>query len=260
MDHLNEPLNTELNLFLRELAAASGELIKGHYFRPDLHVDIKSDLSPVTQADTGAERLMRDMIAQKYPQHGVLGEEFENTNTDAEFVWVLDPIDGTVSFTTGCPLFGTLIGLLYQGEPYLGCIHQPIVGQLCTGDNQSAHMNGTPIRVREPRTLDAATLLTTDIKLVDRFANRRGFDALVAATKTFRTWGDCYGYLLLSSGFADIMVDPMLKAFDVLPLIPVVRGAGAMITDWAGEPAGADRSCVASHPALHAQVLALLGS
>jgi fructose-1,6-bisphosphatase/inositol monophosphatase family enzyme len=130
--------------FALELAEASGAFIRPFFANPDLAVELKSDLSPVTAADRGAEELMRARIAQKFPDHGVIGEEYGVERGDAEWVWVLDPIDGTKSFMTACPLFGTLIALLHQGQPVLGVIHQPILGQLMIGDGTSTTLNGRP--------------------------------------------------------------------------------------------------------------------
>ena len=125
-----------------KLAAASGEVIRPYFAKADLDVELKGDRSPVTRADREAEAVMRELIGQHYPQHGIVGEEFGTENDGAEFVWVLDPIDGTISFASGCPLFGTLIGLLREGKPVLGAIHQPILEQLCIGDNASTTLNG----------------------------------------------------------------------------------------------------------------------
>jgi myo-inositol-1(or 4)-monophosphatase len=244
--------------FAHELAMASGDFIRPFYFQPELTVDSKSDASPVTQADRGAEELMRGIIEKRFPAHGIIGEEFGNVREEAEWVWVLDPIDGTVSFISGCPLFGTLIGLLHYGEPVLGLIHQPILRQLCLGTGEWTEMNGKRVRVRETVSLREATLLSTDLRLIDQYENAKGFQRLRDQVLRFRTWGDCYGYLLLASGFADIMTDAQLKVYDVMPLVPVVRGAGAIITDWRGGPVGEGKSCLAASRSLHASALEML--
>ena len=141
-------METEVRAFVEKLAAASGEVIRPYFAAPDLDVEFKGDRSPVTQADREAEAVMRELIGQHYPQHGIVGEEFGTENDGAEFVWVLDPIDGTISFASGCPLFGTLIGLLHEGKPMLGAIHQPVLEQLCVGDNASATLNERAVRMR----------------------------------------------------------------------------------------------------------------
>lgn len=248
--------------FIERLAHASAEAILPHFGNPFLGVDAKADDSPVTIADKQAEAIMRDLIATHFPSHGILGEEHGNENLDAEFVWILDPIDGTKSFITGVPLFTTLIGLLYQGKPILGAIHQPVLKQLCLGDNKHAWLNGKPISARS-RTLAQSTLLISDPYSLGQFQNPAGWERLVRSTKLHRSWGDGYGYMLLARGFADIMCDPVLEPWDILPVVPVVQGAGAKITDWAGNPVTfspgrCTRSAVAAHPELHAAVVATL--
>ena len=136
---------------LLELAQASGDFIRPLFGRPDLPVEAKGDQTPVTQADRGAEELMRRLIAARFPAHGILGEEHGPERTDAEFVWVLDPVDGTKSFITGVPLWTTLIALLHHGQPVLGCSHQPVLGQLVVGDGASTTLNGAPMGCRPTR-------------------------------------------------------------------------------------------------------------
>ena len=247
--------------FAKLLARESGDLIRPYFGRPDLRVDAKEDASPVTEADRRAEELMRTMIGDRYPEHGILGEEFGEEQPDAEWVWTLDPIDGTISFAAGCPLFGTLISVQQRGVPVLGLIHNPVLGQLCVGTEAGTTLDGRPTRVRETRSLSDAVLLATDVASVAAYrkeSGATGFEELRLRARLFRTWGDCSGYVLLVSGGADIMLDPIMNTWDLHPLIPIVRGAGGVITSWSGEdPVGAD-SCVACGPALHAQVLEAL--
>ncbi|MEM7204571.1 MAG: histidinol-phosphatase [Planctomycetota bacterium] len=244
--------------FVHTLAEASGAVIRPYYAAPDLAVESKSDATIVTRADRDAEACMRELITRHFPGHGILGEEYGKENADAEFVWVLDPIDGTLSFAHGSPLFGTLIGLLHQGQPVLGAIHQPVLGQLCVGDGVATTRDGRPVRVRATAALADAVLCTTDLGSVDEYQDLARFDGLRRQVKLFRTWGDCYGYLLLASGFIDAMVDPIVNPWDVLPLIPVVRGAGGVITTWDGGDPVEGASCVAAAPGVHAPVLAAL--
>jgi histidinol phosphatase-like enzyme (inositol monophosphatase family) len=244
--------------FLLELANASGDFIRPLFASHDVAIEIKADQTPVTAADRGAEELMRAMIAKRFPNHGVLGEEFGSDRADAEFVWVLDPIDGTKSFATACPLFGTLIALLHRGQPVLGCIHQPILRQLVVGDGSTTTLNGKPVRLREPANLASATLLVTDTLDVPQHQDPEGWEDLCNRVRMVRTWGDCYGYLLVATGWADIMCDPIMNPWDIAALVPVIRGAGGVITDWQGrEPMGAE-SILAAHPKLHAEVLRTL--
>jgi myo-inositol-1(or 4)-monophosphatase len=245
--------------FTLELAEAGGDFIRPLFGRRDLPVELKSDLTPVTRADRGAEELMRRMINRKFPDHGIIGEELGSEHPDAEFVWVLDPVDGTKSFVTGVPLWGTLIALLHHGQPVLGCIHQPVLGQLMIGDGSVTTLNGAPVRCRPTTRLADATLLTCDWLSPAQHQDAAAFDRLAKSARLCRTWGDCYGYLLLAGGWADVVLDPIMNPWDIAALVPVIRGAGGVITDWAGGPAFPAKSTVAaSTPELHAAVLAML--
>ncbi len=245
---------------MAELAAESGAFIRPLFGHRGLAVEAKADQSPVTAADRGAEELMRQMIHKRFPDHGIIGEEFGNENPDAEFVWVLDPIDGTKAFITGVPLWGTLIALLHQGQPILGCIHQPVLNQLALGDGTTTTLNGRAVRMRSCPSLGQATLLTSDTTFVAKYQAGAPYDRLVQQVKLYRTWGDCYGYLLLASGTADIMCDPIMNPWDIAALVPVIRGAGGVITDWKGGPAYPAESTLAAGPELHAQVIATLNA
>lgn len=246
--------------FTRELARASAEVITPWFARQDLSHELKPDESPVTVADRRAEEVMRGLIGKRFPSHGIIGEEFGTERGDAEFVWVLDPIDGTKSFITAVPLFGTLIGLLHQGRPVIGCIHQPVLRQLLLGDGRSTTLNGRPVRVRPARRIEEATVLITDPRLVGAHRNAAAYEALVRRARLVRTWGDCYGYLLLACGWADVMLDPILNPWDFLPLKPVIEGAGGRIGDWQGRDLtgqGTD-SCIAAVPELYDEVIRAL--
>jgi len=245
--------------FMIELAGMSGDFIRPLFGRPGLEVDLKADRSPVTEADLGAEQLMRGMIRAKFPDHGIIGEEFGFERADSEFVWVLDPIDGTKSFASAVPLFGTLIALLHQGQPVLGCINQPVLGQFLIGDNHTATLNGRPARTRADRPIEEATLLASEPIPAPKNPGARGYEGLMRRARIARTWGDCYGYLLVATGWADAMFDPVMDPWDVAALVPVVRGAGGVITDAKGGPAYPATSIVAaSNAALHGRVIAAL--
>ena len=246
--------------FLVELAERSGDFIRPHFASPELAVETKSDNSPVTAADRGAEKLLRELIAKKFPSHGIIGEEFGNERADAEWTWVLDPIDGTKAFMTAVPLFGTLIALMHNGRPVLGAIHQPILRQLMIGDGATTTLNNRPVRVRRATRIEDATLLTSDPLNPAKYQNGAAYAALEKRVRLTRTWGDCYGYLLLSGGWADIMVDPIMNPWDIQALIPIVRGAGGVITDWRGNDPVKASSIVAASPALHADVIVALNA
>ena len=244
--------------FAIKLAEQSGDFIRPYFANPDLVVDLKADQTPVTAADRGAEELMRAEIHQRFPDHGVIGEEFGPENPEAEFVWVLDPVDGTKAFTTAVPLFGTLIALLHNGQPILGLINQPVTRQLMVGDGKISTLNGRRVSVRQTRNLADATLLCTDLGDAHIHQNGAAFEALAQQCRLVRTWGDCFGYYLLAAGWADIMCDPEMNPWDIAALIPVVRGAGGVITDWQGKDPVSAASIVAATPALHEQVMAIL--
>jgi len=249
----------EYRAFLGELTEASARVIKPLFGDHGLVVEMKADESPVTAADRGAEKALRELIRQRHPQHGIVGEEFGSERADAEFVWILDPIDGTKSFAAACPLFGTLIALLHHGTPILGAIHQPILDQLLIGDDHSTTMNGRPVRCRPTTRIDEATFLTTDWVIPASYQNGPAFDALAARVRVARTWGDCYGYLLVATGWADIMCDAIMNPWDLAALIPIVRGAGGVITDWqGGDPENATSIVACATPELHASVIAAL--
>ncbi|HVS51845.1 MAG TPA: histidinol-phosphatase [Opitutaceae bacterium] len=242
-----------------ELAVESGAFIRPLFGQNKIAVETKADLTPVTVADRGAEELMRAQIKKRFPEHGIVGEEFGSERADAEFVWMLDPIDGTKSFISGVPLWGTLIALLHHGQPILGCIHQPILGQLLLGDGITTTLNGRAVRTRACARLADATLLTSDTLNLAKHQNGAAADRLAAQVKLYRTWGDCYGYLLIATGHADVMLDPIMNPWDIAALVPIVRGAGGTISDWQGGAAFPAQSTIAcATPDLHAQVVALL--
>ena len=247
---------------MRQLAEASAGVIMNYFGKKHLGTEFKADESPVTLADREAERVMREMIEAQFPTHGILGEEWGNIRTDAEFVWVLDPIDGTKSFISAVPLFGTLIGLLHHGKPVLGCINQPVLKQLMIGNGSRTTLNGEPVRIRPCPTLAQATLLLSDPLHPAKHQNGAADEALCQKVRIVRSWGDCYGYLLLASGWADIMIDPIMNPWDYLPVVPIIQGAGGIITDWQGAPvdhANAN-SIIASGPELHREIVGILNA
>ena len=250
----------ELTPFVKTLCETSGEIIKKYYRSPGLSVESKGDFSPVTAADKGAETAIRQLIEQEFPEHGILGEEFGETKPDAEYKWVIDPIDGTKSFIAGTPLFGTLIALVHRGYPVLGAIHQPILSDFTIGDNSVAMWNGLQVKMRSCESLDKALALATDIRDIMKYHNAVAFHSLLEKVKYFRTWGDAYGYYLLATGQADIMLDPIMNPWDIMAVAPIIRGSGGVITDWKGNPPELGKSIVAASKALHKSVLNVLNS
>jgi inositol-phosphate phosphatase/L-galactose 1-phosphate phosphatase/histidinol-phosphatase len=260
-----EPLDTNtLNGFMAladRMADAAGEVLR-RYFRTPLTVEAKGDESPVTKADRDAETAMRALIEESHPNHGILGEEFDPVNPDAEFIWVLDPIDGTKSFITGKPLFGTLIALAQGGHPVLGIIDQPILMERWRGTaGQAATFNATPAKVRSCAAISDAMLYATAPEMFEG-ADADAFARVRDAVRHPLYGCDCYAYGLLASGHVDLVVEASLQPYDYAALVPVVEGAGGIMTDWAGDPLSLSsdgRVVAAGDAATHAQAIDLLG-
>ena len=203
---------------------------------------------------------MRELILKHFPDHGIVGEEFGETNKDAEYKWVLDPIDGTKSFICGAYSFGTLIGLLRNGQPILGIYHHPILNDFLIGDNLITEINGSKTLIRNCDDLSKAILLTTDHLNIEKYQKIDKFEQLIKKVKLYRNWGDCYGYYLLATGYADIMIDPIMSPWDLLPLIPIIKGAGGIISDYQGNDPVKGKSAVASSPQIHSKVISHLNN
>lgn len=223
------------------LADAAGAAIRPH-FRSALTIETKADESPVTIADRAGEQAMRALIAAEAPRDGIVGEEFGTSDGDTGRQWVLDPIDGTVSFMAGRPIFGTLIALLHDGWPVLGIIDQPVARERWVGvAGRPTLFNGSPARTRACAAIADATLATTGPQY---FSDHDGehFMALAArcAHKRMVFGGDCYNYGLLAGGYVDLVVEAGLKLHDFAALVPVVEGAGGRMCDWSGDPLTAD--------------------
>jgi inositol-phosphate phosphatase / L-galactose 1-phosphate phosphatase / histidinol-phosphatase len=228
----------ELDKFLAlalQLAEAAGHEIRPH-FRNLATVEEKADLTPVTIADRAAETAMRRLIEMHFPDHGILGEEFGRVREDAEYVWVLDPIDGTKSFISGVPLFGTLIALTQDYRPILGIIDQPISRERWVGAaGRPTTLNGAPLRCRACPTLGAATLFATTPEMF-KGVDAACFAKLSAAVKMTRFGADCYAYGLVAAGFIDLVLEAGLKPYDFCAMVPIIEGSGGVATDWRGAP------------------------
>jgi len=254
----------DLKAFLDELATVSGEAILP-YFRTSLSVEDKSRggaFDPVTAADRAAESAMRVMISANFPDHGIIGEEFGAERPDADYVWVLDPIDGTKSFISGMPAWGTLIALTHQGAPVLGLVHQPFVGERFSGDGASARYRGPAgeraLLVRPCETLAQVVLYTTSPRLM-KTDDRRRFERVEEMVRLSRYGGDCYAYCMLAAGHVDLIIETELKPHDVIPLVPIIAGAGGIITTWEGGSAAAGgRIIAAGDKRVHAAAMAAL--
>ncbi len=246
--------------FAEALADHSGGILR-RYFRQPMAVDDKPDHSPVTAIDREIEMIFREKITTTYPDHGIIGEEFGPHHQDADFVWVLDPIDGTAGFITGRPLFGTLIGLVQKGTPVLGIIDHPITQERWVGvTGYGSSLNATPCRTRPCTSLDKAMLYATSPHMFPH-KDKEVFDTLCGAVKQPQYGLDCYAYGLLASGLIDIVAESTMKPCDFLALTPVVEAAGGTISDWAGRPLGLNsdgRVLAVGDSRLHHQILSIL--
>ena len=254
----------DFTAFVEELATVSGEIIRP-FFRTALSVENKSrsgGFDPVTAADRAAEAAMRALIKKTFPKHGILGEEFEAERPDAEYVWVLDPIDGTKSFICGMPAWGTLIALTRRGEPIYGMMHQPFTREQFTGDGSGASYRGPAgdraLRTRACAAVNDAVLLTTSPLLMGE-DDRRAFRRVEEAAQLSRYGGDCYAYCMLAAGHVDLVIETELKPYDVLPLIPIIEGAGGIVTTWDnGRPHAGGKIIAAGDARVHAQAMEML--
>jgi myo-inositol-1(or 4)-monophosphatase len=252
--------------FVDELATVSGETIRP-FFRSALGVENKSlsgGFDPVTAADRAAEAAMRALIRRTFPEHGVVGEELGADNPDAEYVWVLDPIDGTKSFICGLPVWGTLIALTRGGLPIYGMMHQPFIREHFTGDGSGARYRGPAgnrtLRVRPCAALSDAIMLTTS-PLLMKEDDRRAFGRVEQKVRLSRYGGDCYAYCVLAAGHVDLLIETELKPHDVLALIPIIEGAGGIMTTWDnGKPYNGGRIIAAGDKRVHAEAMALLNA
>jgi inositol-phosphate phosphatase/L-galactose 1-phosphate phosphatase/histidinol-phosphatase len=243
------------------MADAAGA-VQRRYFRAPLAVERKADESPVTRADREAEAAMRALIARDHPDHGILGEEQGTSGLDAEFLWCLDPIDGTKSFICGRPMFGTLIALLHHGRPVLGIIDQSILNERWVGlQGVPTTLNDRPIAVRRCPDLARAVLFSTSPQMFKGPGEAAAFRRVEERVELTLFGGDCYGYGLLAAGFADLAIETGLQTYDFMALVPVIEGAGGRITDWRGQPLGLDaegRVLAVGDAALHAAAIRLL--
>jgi myo-inositol-1(or 4)-monophosphatase len=253
----------DFEAFVDRLATVAGEAVMP-FFRTTIGVENKGGKSfdPVTAADHAGEAAMRQMIKQTFPSHGIVGEEFGNEAEDAEYVWVLDPIDGTRGFITGLPTWGTLIGLLKNGTPVYGVMSQPFTKERFLGDGGAARHRGPngerKLRVRSCADLASAIMSSTSPRL---FAGKEleVFEALEGAVRHTRFGGDCYAYCMLAAGHIDLVVETQLKPYDIVALIPIVEGAGGVITNWEGGPAAqGGRVVAAGDRRVHAAALEML--
>ena len=255
-----------LDTFLIELNRASAQVILP-LFRADHGLENKNvggAFDPVTAADRGAEAAIRALIAKHHPDHGVIGEEYGEDRPDAEFVWVIDPVDGTRAFIAGLPLWTTLIGLRFQGAPVLGSIGQPFLDEIFIGDAGGSrlirHGDSSPLAVRQGTPLNRAIVAPTDPHACFNPAERTVWAPLRDAARLVRLGCDAYAYAMVAAGTLDMVVEAGLKCWDIEAAIPLIAGAGGVVTNWAGEPVGAlgGQIIIAGDQALKDEAAAIL--
>ena len=259
------PVDDGLIAFANRLADAGGAVIRP-YFRQRLDVSHKPGkhaFDPVTEADRGAERVMRDLVAKERPEDGILGEEYGEAAGRNSHRWVLDPLDGTRAFITGRHEWGQLIALEENGRPVLGILDQPVLGERFIGVNGAAHLvqagRTTPLKVRECAGLSEAVLCTTDPSTYFSPEQQAAFARVRAKARLTRFGGDCYLFAAMAMGFVDLIIEAGFQAWDVAALVPLVEGAGGIITSWdGGSVLPGNTILAAGDKRLHAEVMALL--
>jgi histidinol phosphatase-like enzyme (inositol monophosphatase family) len=264
--NLNPQISARLD-FAVEIARAAGDVTLQYFRRADLAVERKADNSPVTIADRAAEELLRDRIAARFPHDAILGEEFGTRDGSSGFQWVLDPIDGTKSFIHGVPLYTTLVAVLHNDESRIGVIHAPATGETTYaakggGCRYTASEIAKPVaaRVSEVARLDDALLLTSEIESFRQHVSPGALDyylRLQAAARLSRTWGDGYGYMMVATGRAEVMIDPLMNLWDAAPLQTVIEEAGGTFTDWHGNATIRAGEAIATNGLVAEEVLAL---
>jgi histidinol phosphatase-like enzyme (inositol monophosphatase family) len=260
----------EINLRLelvREIVRETGQLVLGYFRGTGLVVERKGDDSPVTIADRRAEEYLRQRIAAAFPEDGILGEEFGEQAGSSGFRWILDPIDGTKAFVRGVPLWGILIGVEHQGETIIGAIHMPALKECVFAargagawyfheDCQEGQL--LPARVSACRRLEESLFVTSDVVNFARAGRPDAYQSLEAAVRLARSWGDCYGYLLVATGRAEVMVDPIVAPWDLAAVMPVIEEAGGKFSDWQGRRTIHAGQAVATNTLVHEEALAIL--
>ena len=248
----------ELLDFAVELARGAGDITL-KYFRKRPETTTKTDGSYVTIADREAEAYLRRQIAERYPEDGIVGEEEGESQGRSGRRWIVDPIDGTYAFVHGVPFYGVLIGLEIDGELQVGVVNIPALDEMVSAaKGLGCFLNGEPTRVSNTARLEDALLLSTDFSSCARYGFGRAAELLQARAKTSRTWGDCYGYVLVATGRADVMLDPIMNLWDCAALLPIVEEAGGTFTDWRGVRTAAGNNSIATNGLLFDEVMGLV--
>lgn len=260
---MHSEINRRLQLALTA-ARTAGQITLEYFRRSDLVVDRKADDSPVTQADRRAEQCLRELIAAEFPADAIVGEEFPERPGSSGYRWIIDPIDGTKSFIHGVPLYGTLIGVDYDGQSVLGLIRIPALDECvyaAAGGGAwyvQAAEAPRPAHVSARPTLAEGLFLTSETANFDRVGRRDAYDRLQAAARLTRSWGDCYGYLMVATGRAEVMIDPIVSVWDLAALLPIIEAAGGTFCDWQGRRTIHSGQAVATNGHVQAEVMAIL--
>ncbi len=250
---------------IKELLQAATEIAKiggEHtlkYFKKDFEVISKADDSPVTIADRETEKVIRKEIQKRFPDHGIIGEEYGRTNQESPVQWVLDPIDGTKSFIHGIPFYTTLVGVMINNEPVVGIINAPALDELCAAAiGEGATLNGTPCKMRNVKNLSEVTFLVTEINHFRTMGYGEMFQELLDETKIHRTWGDAYGHMMVAVGRADLMFDPELHIWDAAALLPIMKESGGIFSDMDGSETIHSGNGFSTNKQLFPQIKAIL--
>jgi histidinol phosphatase-like enzyme (inositol monophosphatase family) len=243
-----------------EVARLTGDAALKH-FRTTLNVETKGDGSPVTIADREAEQIARAWLGKRFPSDDILGEEFGGAPSSAGRRWIIDPIDGTKSFVHGVPLWGTLIAVCDGTDVLAGAAYYPATGELiCAAPGEGCWWNDSRTQVSSVSVLRDATALTTDARFSDQISRREGWRELAERVFLARTWGDAYGYLLVATGRAEVMIDPVMNPWDAAPFLPIIGEAGGVFTDWGGQRTAFGGNAIATNAALAVEIRAVLGA
>lgn len=248
----------QLREFAIELARGAGDITL-KYFRKRPETSTKTDGSYVTIADREAEAYVRRQIAERFPDDGIVGEEEGESAGRSGRRWIVDPIDGTFAFVHGVPFYGVLIGLEIDGEPSVGVVNIPALDEMVSAAKGiGCFLNEEPARVSNTARLEDALLLSTDFTAADRYGFGRATEQMQRRAKASRTWGDCYGYVLVATGRADVMLDPVMNLWDCAALLPIVEEAGGSFTDWRGVRTISGGNSIATNKLLFAEVMSLV--
>ncbi len=241
--------------FTVDAAWQAGQLTLAH-FQTGVAFERKADMSPVTVADKGAEQLLRRLIESRFPDHAIIGEEFGETSRDSAYRWIIDPIDGTFAFIHGVPLYGVLMGLEIEGETVVGVAYFPAMGEmLAAARGEGCRWNGRLAHVSDVNRLDQSLLVYTDAAYFAKLGRADAWARLQAVTRNQRGWSDCYGYALVATGRAEIMLDPIMNAWDCAALLPIAQEAGGTFTDWDGKASIYSGNAISTNGALFEQVM-----